>query len=123
MGVRFSEDWLQQHKNRATGWKNGRAGKGTGTTLAVTNITKAVKAVKAAVSPHAKALLRLAKDPSLEKGNVEHYSQVRYFRMLEVEHPEVYEITHATPNGVTAQKGRRDDDSRRPEARLSGYLR
>lgn len=51
------------------------------------------------VSPHAVALAVIAKDPSKEKGQQEHYEQVRVFHCMELEDPELYDAMSAVPNG------------------------
>ncbi|WP_234353655.1 VRR-NUC domain-containing protein [Salmonella enterica] len=48
---------------------------------------------------HAAALLELANNPELIKGNHEHYEQVRVLDWLYRHMRYVYEHTHATPNG------------------------
>ncbi|WGA68626.1 MULTISPECIES: VRR-NUC domain-containing protein [Escherichia] len=50
-------------------------------------------------TPHAAALLELANNPELIKGNHEHYEQVRVLDWLYRHMRYVYEHTHATPNG------------------------
>ncbi|MBO1765031.1 VRR-NUC domain-containing protein, partial [Escherichia coli] len=50
------------------------------------------------VSPHAKALAALAKNPDLRDGNCEHFEQVFIFDYFERKHPDIYELLHATPN-------------------------
>ncbi|EKL0095777.1 VRR-NUC domain-containing protein, partial [Salmonella enterica] len=56
------------------------------------------------VSPHAKALAALAKNPDLRVGNCEHYEQVFIFDYFERNYPEIYELLHATPNGGKRSK-------------------
>lgn len=50
-------------------------------------------------SPHAAALVALAKDPSKLARNQEHYIQVRLFYCVEREYPAFYEVMKAVPNG------------------------
>ncbi|MEC6833033.1 hypothetical protein VXS06_14795 [Photobacterium toruni] len=62
-------------------------------------------------SPHKRALVALAKDPSLETGlkatadtkgragKPEHYIQVRIFYLLERDHPDFYYHAYSVPNG------------------------
>lgn len=56
------------------------------------------------VSPHAKALAALAKNPDLRDGNCEHFEQVFIFDYFERKHPDIYELLHATPNGGKRSK-------------------
>lgn len=51
------------------------------------------------VSPHAVALLKLEKNPSLLAGNKEHYEQVRVFHCIELEDENLYDCMSAVPNG------------------------
>ncbi|PIJ43353.1 VRR-NUC domain-containing protein [Tatumella sp. OPLPL6] len=89
MTLRFSEDWYQGYVSK----------KSVPSKAKVTTKKRANRKVATNVSPHAIALAKLAKNPSLEDGKGEHYSQVRYFDYFERFHPDVYDLIHATPNG------------------------
>lgn len=55
-------------------------------------------------SPHAAALENLERNPDLVTGNHEHYSQVRVLDWLYRKMRDVYNHTHATPNGGLRNK-------------------
>lgn len=66
------------------------------------NKTKAQKQIEAltpTISPHAKAMAELARDPSLSSGDGEHWLQVSVMDALERKHPDIYDLTAAVPNG------------------------
>lgn len=105
--LRFTEDWYQNHVNKA------KTRKGTGS-------TKLKALIKNYISPHARALASLVKNPSLLKGNEEHYLQVRIFDWLERELPEIYDLTHATPNG--GKRGKKTAFAMQAEGQKKGYL-
>lgn len=50
------------------------------------------------INVHEKALSSLYKNPSLEKGKVEHYEQVRIFDYFYA-YPDVYDLLYSVPNG------------------------
>ena len=71
------------------------------------------------VSPHAKALAALAKNPDLRDGNCEHFEQVFIFDYFERKHPDIYELLHATPNG--GKRSKATAGKMKAEKRLSGH--
>ncbi len=81
--------------------------------------TRNAKSTKPYVSPHARRLAYLARNPSKIKGNQEHYEQVRLFDDMERHYPDIYEMMAAIPNG-----GIRDDKTAgvmRAEGQKKGY--
>lgn len=56
------------------------------------------------ISPHAKALALLAKNPDLIKGKQEHFLQVSIFDFFERYHPAIYEFMCAYPAGGLRSK-------------------
>lgn len=96
MSLRFSEDWLEQRNTLSASWKVSK--KPTKPTPLKKSQTQKSTAKKS-MSPHLRALNALIRKPELEKGNGEHYSQVRFFYYFEINNPEIYKSLHATPNG------------------------
>jgi len=105
--LKFTEDWYQTHVNKS------KTRKGT--------TTPKIKALlDKYISPHAQALAALVKNPTLSKGNEDHYLQVRIFDWLERELPEIYDLTHATPNG--GKRGKKTAFAMKAEGQKKGYL-
>lgn len=77
------------------------------------------KAVKEKSSPHAAELLRLKKNPALMKGREEHFLQVELFYWLECEHPDIYRLTHSTPN--SGKRGKLVAFTMQSEGQKKGY--
>lgn len=105
---RFGSDFLVSQQARRDGWaKQGitsGSGRPFGPALGAPATSKAKKAKPRRgepgyVSPHAVALAVIAKDPSKEKGQQEHYEQVRVFHCIELEDPDLYDCMSAVPNG------------------------
>lgn len=71
------------------------------------------------ISPHAIALASLAKNPELIKGRQEHYLQVAIFDWLQREHPDVYDMAHATPNG--GKRAKKTAFDMKAEGQKKGY--
>ncbi len=86
--MRFSMEWLETHQKKV---KSRRTKKQSADANWLSSVVP--------LTPHAIALAALAKDPTLLKGNQEHYDQVRVFDQVHRKHPELYDYLHATPNG------------------------
>ena len=83
--LRFTEqEYLAFSKRRKKGWVKPKPKKDPFLSLAPVK----------EVSPHAKALAALAKNPDLRVGNCEHYEQVFIFDYFERNYPEIYELLH-----------------------------
>lgn len=94
---RADKDWLTSYDKRTGKGKNALKQLNKKTNV-LGEIEKAHKAANAE-SPHKIALDALAKDPTLLKGNQEHYEQVRIFWYFEQHHPDIYLRLAAMPNG------------------------
>lgn len=108
MAPRFGSDFLVSQQARRDGWaKQGissGSGRPFGSALGGPSPKKGKKVKPRRgepgyVSPHAVALAVIAKDPSKENGQQEHYEQVRVFDCIEREDPELYDCMSAVPNG------------------------
>lgn len=106
--TRFGSDFLASQLARRDGWAKQGITSGSGRPFGSAlggPAPKKGKKVKPRrgepgyVSPHAVALAVVAKDPSKEKGQQEHYEQVRVFHCIELEDEELYDCMSAVPNG------------------------
>lgn len=94
----------------------------TGTSKLRTSKTLAQKQLEAVpqLSPHAKAMARLAKDPSLSDGDGEHWLQVAVMDFLERYHADIYDLTAAIPNG--GKRHKKTAGRMKAEGQKSGYM-
>ncbi len=105
--IRFSDEWLTANNRDKDGklLKGRRVKRGDGIPDATAGHKRAVAKlhrleIELAVSPHAKALAQLAKNPEVQKKKgPEHWDQVRVFDFMHRKHPDIYDLLHATPNG------------------------
>lgn len=107
--LRFDEDWLMATGRDKNGKLSKQRKKRSGVIPDITAKPAAQKGKVAGIiarleqdlapSVHARALAQLANKPDLLKGNYEHWDQVRYFDLFHRQHPDIYDLLHATPNG------------------------
>lgn len=127
-GLRYSEEDYQKLINgnkhlKVSSKSAGRSKTSAGSSSVAATATKPKGAVKARtgakVSPHAKELARLKKKPELMKGNEEHFIQVELLWILECDYPDIYRLTHSTPN--SGKRGKLTAFIMQSEGQKAGY--
>lgn len=103
--LRFTDEWYEGYLSKNNARKK--------------SIARGLKAVVQYISPHAVALAALAKNPELIKGKQEHYLQVAIFDWLQRVHPDIYDRTHATPNG--GKRAKKTAFTMKAEGQKKGY--
>lgn len=94
--------------------------KAGGRSQSKTDAAKALaKAERVKNSPHAAELARLKKNPALLKGREEHFIQVELFYWLECDYPDIYDLTHSTPN--SGKRGKLTAFTMQSEGQKKGY--
>jgi hypothetical protein len=127
-GLRYSEEDYQKLINgnkhlKVSSRSASRSQKAAGSASTATTATKPKGTAKARtgtkVSPHARELARLKKNPELMKGNEEHFIQVELLWILECDYPEIYRLTHSTPN--SGKRGKLTAFIMQSEGQKAGY--
>lgn len=103
--LRFTDEWYTGYLSKQKKRKN--------------PILRGINSAIEYISPHAIALASLAKNPELLKGRQEHYLQVAIFDWLQRVHPDVYDRTHATPNG--GKRAKKTAFDMKAEGQKKGY--